>query len=114
VDAHWRYLGGTIKEQRAGVVGAVISGLSWQGSAIVAPLLIRHAIDAGIRAHDRTQLVVSAVGIVGLGIGEAVAGAMRHYFAIRNRGRGQASVRDRIFHHVLELDAGYHDRVGAG
>ena len=39
---------------------------------------------------------------------------MRHYFAIRNRGRGQASVRDGIFHHVLGLDARYHDRVGAG
>jgi ATP-binding cassette subfamily B protein len=114
VDAHWRYLGGTIKEQRAGVAGAVISGLSWQASAIAAPLLIRHAIDAGIRGHNRTQLVVAAVGIVGLGIIESVAGAMRHYFAIRNRGRGQASVRDRIFHHALELDAGYHDRVGAG
>ena len=114
MDAHWRYLGGTIKEQRTGVVGAVISGLSWQASAILAPLLIKHAIDAGIRAHDRMQLVAAAVGIGGLGVVESVAGAMRHYFAIRNRGRGQASVRDRIFHHALELDAGYHDRVGAG
>jgi ATP-binding cassette subfamily B protein len=114
VDARWRYLGETIKEQRAGVAGAVISGVSWQGSAIVAPLLIKHAIDAGIRAHDRAQLVVAGVGIVGLGVVESVAGAMRHYFAIRNRGRGQASVRDRIFHHALELDAGYHDRIGAG
>ena len=114
MDAHWRYLGGTIKEQRTGVVGAVISGLSWQASAILAPLLIKHAIDAGIRAHDRMQLVAAAVGIGGLGVVESVAGAMRHYIAIRNRGRGQASVRDRIFHQALELDAGYHDRVGAG
>jgi hypothetical protein len=60
VDAHWRYLGGTIQEQRAGVVGAAIFGLSWQGSAIVAPLLIRHAIDTGIRAHDRTPSRVGA------------------------------------------------------
>ena len=40
-----------------------------------------------------------------LGIVEAVGGALRHYFAIRNRGRGQAHVRDGIFHHALELDA---------
>ena len=114
VDSPWRYLGTTIKEQRVGVVGAVLSGLSWQGSAIFAPLLIKHAIDAGIGKHDRTQLIVSAAGIFGLGIAESVAGALRHYFAIRNRGRGQAWVRDGIFHHALELDAAYHDRVGAG
>ena len=37
-----------VKAQRFGVVGAVLSGLSWQASAIFAPLLIKHAIDAGI------------------------------------------------------------------
>jgi ATP-binding cassette, subfamily B, bacterial len=110
----WRYLGTKIAEQRFGVVGAVISGLSWQASAILAPLLIKHGIDAGISDHDRTQLVLSAAGIVALGVVESVAGAMRHYFAIRNRGRGQAAVRDGIFSHALTLDASYHDRVGAG
>ena len=114
MDSPWRYLGTTVQEQRVGVVGAVLSGLSWQGSAIFAPLLIGYAIDAGIGKHDRTQLIVSAAGIFGLGIAESIAGALRHYFAIRNRGRGQAFVRDGIFHRALELDAGYHDRVGAG
>jgi len=114
VDSHWRYLGNTIREQRFGVVGAVLSGLSWQAAAILAPLVIRHAVDAGIRPHDRTQLLLSAGGLVALGLAEAVGGGARHYFAIRNRGRGQASVRDGIFHHALELDARYHDRVGAG
>src|SRR5712692_4283744 len=114
VDSHWRYLGRTIREQRFGVVGAVVSGLSWQAAAILAPLVIRHGIDAGIRRHDRTQLLLSAAALVALGLAEAVGGGARHYFAIRNRGRGQASVRDRIFHHALDLDAAYHDRVGAG
>ena len=114
MDSHWRYLGTTIREQRFGVVCAVLSGLSWQAAAILAPLVIRHAVDAGIRAHDRRQLVLSAVGLVALGLAESVGGAARHYFAIRNRGRGQASVRDKIFHHALGLDAAYHDRVGAG
>ena len=114
MDAPWTYLGAKVREQRFGVVGAVISGLSWQASAILAPLLIAHAIDAGIQDHNKTQLILSAAGIVVLGIVESIAGAMRHYFAIRNRGRGQASVRDGIFHHVLGLDARYHDRVGAG
>ncbi len=114
MGGEWRYLGSTIREQTDGVVGAVLSGLSWQGAAIVAPLVVRHGIDEGVRAHDRTQLILSALALVGLGLAESVGGALRHYFAIRNRGRGQASVRDRIFRHALSLDAGYHDRVGAG
>jgi ATP-binding cassette subfamily B protein len=114
VTDEWRYLGGTIKEQRFGVIGAVISGLSWQGAAILVPLLIKYAIDAGIRPHDKTQLLLATGGIVALGLVESVAGGLRHYFAIRNRGRGQAWVRDGIFHHALELDATYHDKVGPG
>jgi ATP-binding cassette subfamily B protein len=114
VEASWGYLGARVKEQRFGVVGAVLSGLSWQASAILAPLLVKYAIDSGITPHDKTHLFIAAAGIIALGIVESVAGALRHYFAIRNRGRGQASVRDGIFHHVLALDARFHDRVGAG
>jgi ATP-binding cassette subfamily B protein len=114
VTGEWRYLGKTIKEQRFGVIGNVLAGLSWQSAAIFAPLLIKHGIDAGIRPHDRTQLLLSAGGLVALGLVESVSGGTRHYFAVRNRGRGQAYVRDGIFHHALELDATYHDRVGAG
>jgi ATP-binding cassette subfamily B protein len=57
---------------------------------------------------------LSAGGLVALGLLESVSGGTRHYFAVRNRGRGQAFVRDGIFHHALGLDARYHDRVGAG
>jgi ATP-binding cassette subfamily B protein len=39
---------------------------------------------------------------------------MRHYFAIRNRAHADAEVRDAIFTRALELDARFHDRVGAG
>ncbi len=114
MGGEWRYLGRVIREQRAGVIGNVAAGLSWQAAAIFAPLLIKHGIDAGIRPHDTTQLLLSAGGLVVLGLVESVSGGARHYFAVRNRGRGQAYVRDGIFHHALALDAGYHDRVGAG
>jgi ABC-type multidrug transport system fused ATPase/permease subunit len=52
--------------------------------------------------------------ILAVGAIEALGGALRHYFAIRNRARGDAYVRDRIYGHALELGVGYHDRVGAG
>jgi ATP-binding cassette subfamily B protein len=109
-----RYLWHTVKRQRFGVFWAVASGLSWQGAAIAARLLVKYAVDEGIVAHDRNALYLSCVGIAALGLLEAVAGGARHFFAIRNRSRTDADARDAIFRRALELDARYHDRVGAG
>ncbi len=114
MDGGWRYLGGVARQLRWTIVGAVAAGLAWQGAAIVAPLLIKQAIDSGV-VHDRpSALWWACAGIVALGAVEAVAGGARHYFAIRNRARADAAVRDAIFRRALELDARYHDRVGAG
>ncbi len=114
MDAGGRYLWSVARRLRWTIVGAVAGGLSWQGAAIVSPLLVRHAIDAGIVHHHRSALWWACGGIATLGLAEAVAGGARHYFAIRNRALADAGVRDGIFRRALELDARYHDRVGAG
>jgi ATP-binding cassette, subfamily B, bacterial len=114
VDGGWRYLGLIARRLRWSIAGAVVSGLAWQGAAITAPLLIKHAVDAGIVHGHRGALWWSCAGVVALGAVEALAGAFRHVFAIRNRARADAEVRDAIFRRALELDAHYHDRVGAG
>ncbi|MGZ4115810.1 MAG: ABC transporter ATP-binding protein, partial [Actinomycetota bacterium] len=114
MDAGWRYLGSEARRLRRTIVGAVVSGLAWQGAAISSPLLVRHAVDAGIVHHHRAALWWACAGVAALGLVEAVAGGSRHYFAIRNRALADAGVRDAIFRRALELDARYHDRVGAG
>ena len=114
MDAGWRYLGGIARRLRRTIVAAVVAGLSWQAAAIAAPLLIRRAVDSGILHGNRSVLWWTCGGIAVLGVVEAVAGAARHYIAIRNRALADAAVRDGIFRRALELDARYHDRVGAG
>jgi ATP-binding cassette subfamily B protein len=114
MDGGWSYLGGLSRRLRWTIVGAILAGLAWQGAAIAAPLLIRHAVDAGIVRGNRGALWWACAGVVALGAVEAVGGALRHYFAIRNRAKADAAVRDGIFRRALELDARYHDRVGAG
>jgi len=114
VDGSWRYLGLIARRLRWSITGAVISGLAWQGAAIAAPLLVKYAVDSGIDGDDKSALWWSCAGLVALGAVEAVSGAFRHVFAIRNRARADAEVRDAIFRRALELDSHYHDRVGAG
>jgi ATP-binding cassette subfamily B protein len=114
VDAGWRYLGSISRRLRWTIVGAGLCGLAWQGAAIAAPLLIRHAVDAGIVQHRQSSLWWSCAGIAALGAVEAAGGGLRHIFAIRNYANADAAVRDGIFRRALVLDARYHDRVGAG
>src|SRR5438270_4853095 len=114
MDAGWQYMGGLARRLRWTILGAVLAGLAWQAAAIGAPLLVRYGIDAGIVHGSGRALWLACAGIAVLGLAEAFGGGFRHYYAIRNRAKADAAVRDGIFRRALELDARYHDRVGAG
>jgi ATP-binding cassette subfamily B protein len=112
--AAWRFVLAVIRSQRSGVIGAALSGLLWQVGAVSAPLMVKYAIDHGILTRDRHTLYVWLAALLGVGLLEMTGGAVRHLYAIRNRSRSDARVRDAIFAHALRLDASYHDRVGPG
>jgi ATP-binding cassette subfamily B protein len=112
--AAWRFLRTVVRDQRAGVIGAVVSGLLWQVGAVGAPLVVKYAIDHGIVHEDRHTLLIWLGALVGVGLLEVGAGGFRHIYAIKNRSASDARVRDAIFAHALRLDAAYHDRVGPG
>jgi len=112
--AAWKFVRAVIRSQASGVVGAALSGLLWQAGAVSAPLMVKYAIDHGVLTKDRHALLVWLGALLGVGLLEMTAGAVRHLYAIRNRARSDARVRDAIFAHSLRLDARYHDRVGPG
>jgi ATP-binding cassette subfamily B protein len=112
--AAWRFVRAVIRSQSAGVVGAAISGLLWQAGAVAAPLMVKNAVDHGVLKRDQHTLLIWLGALLGVGLLEMAAGAVRHLYAIRNRSRSDARVRDAIFAHALRLDASYHDRVGPG
>src|SRR5689334_13274191 len=112
--AAWRFVRAVVRSQAGGVVGAVLSGLAWQTGAISAPLIVSYTIDHGIVPRDSHALRLWLLILLGVGLLEVVAGAVRHLYAIRNRANSDARVRDAIFAHALRLDASYHDRVGPG
>jgi ATP-binding cassette, subfamily B, bacterial len=111
--AAWGFIGGLIARERRGIVLAILSGLSWQGAAILTPVIAAKAIDA-ILAGDRDAVYMWAAIAVGIGVVEAAAGAGRHVFAMRNRARGLAHVRDDLLDQALRLDARFHDRFPPG
>ena len=112
--AAWRFVRAVIRSQSSGVIGAAVSGLLWQAGAVAAPLMVKYAIDQGVLAQDNHALLIWLGALLAVGVLEMTAGAVRHLYAIRNRSRADARVRDAIFAHALRLDATYHDRVGPG
>src|SRR5207244_6004704 len=76
--------------------------------------MVKNAVGHGVLKRDHHALLVWLGGVLGVGMLEMTAGAVRHLYAIRNRARSDARVRDAIFAHALRLDASYHDRVGPG
>jgi ATP-binding cassette, subfamily B, bacterial len=112
--AAWGFVRAVIRSQSAGVLGAAVSGLLWQVGAVAAPLMVKNAIDRGVLTHDHAALLAWLGALLLVGLLEMTAGAVRHLYAIRNRARSDARVRDAIFAHALRLDASYHDRVGPG
>src|SRR6188472_4396121 len=112
--AAWRFVRAVVRSQSAGVIGAALSGLLWQVGAVAAPLMVKYAIDHGVLENDRGTLLVWLGALLAVGLLEMTEGAVRHLYAIRNRARSDARVRDAIFAHALRLDPSYHDRVGPG
>src|SRR3954452_13825586 len=112
--AAWRFLRAVVGSQAGGVAAAALSGLAWQIGAVAAPLVVARAIDHGILKDDHKTLLLWLLVLLAAGLLEVLAGASRHVFAIRNRARGDARIRDAIFAHALRIDASYHDRVGPG
>jgi ATP-binding cassette subfamily B protein len=112
--AAWRFVRAVVRSQSAGVIGAALSGLLWQVGAVAAPLMVKQAIDHGVLTRDHSALLAWLGALLFVGLLEMTAGAVRHLYAIRNRARTDARVRDAIFAHALRLDASYHDRVGPG
>src|SRR5919204_1854086 len=112
--AAWRFVRAVIRSQVSGVVGAAVAGLLWQTGAVCGVLFVKYAIDHGVLTHDRHTLLVWLGALLGVALLEMTAGAVRHLYAIRNRSRTDARVRDAIFAHALRLDPSYHDRVRPG
>ena len=112
--AAWRLVGRAYQREGRYIVAAVAAGMLWQAAAILSPLLIEQAIDDGIVGGDRTALFGWCAALAALGLIEAAGWGFRHFLAIRNGMRTDASVRDGIFGHAQRLDASYHDRVPPG
>jgi ATP-binding cassette subfamily B protein len=102
------------RDQRRTAVAAVGFVALGTAAAVTGPLLVRHGIDAGISAGDRTQLWLAVAGYVVVA-GLAYIGSRRQYLLVNRAGEGfLRTLRVRLFEHIQRQSLGFFDRNKAG
>jgi ABC-type multidrug transport system fused ATPase/permease subunit len=79
-----RFLNWVARGQWRTLVGGVFFGVIWMVSQALFPAAVGQAIDLGIIADDTQALLTWGGVLVALGAVSALAGAMRHRFAVEN------------------------------
>jgi ATP-binding cassette subfamily B protein len=83
-------------------------------ATLLGPLIVRYAIDAGIRADDRGALGSSIVAYVVVA-GLSVVGSRQQYLFVNRAGEGfLRTLRLRLFDHIQRQSLGFFDRHPAG
>jgi ABC-type multidrug transport system fused ATPase/permease subunit len=79
-----RYLLWVAGGQKATLLGGMAFGILWMGAQAFVPAILGKAIDEGIAAGDTERLLLWTTALFAVGVLQALAGIMRHRFAVVN------------------------------
>jgi ABC-type multidrug transport system fused ATPase/permease subunit len=79
-----RYLWWVARGQKRTLLGGMSFGILWMGSQAFIPAILGKAVDQGVAARDGERLLVWTTALAAVGIVQALAGIMRHRFAVSN------------------------------
>ncbi|MEV6282349.1 ABC transporter ATP-binding protein [Kribbella sp. NPDC051770] len=79
-----RYLLWVARGQKATLLGGMTFGMLWMGAQAFVPAILGKAIDEGIAGGDVERLLGWTALLFAVGVVQALAGIMRHRFAVSN------------------------------
>jgi ATP-binding cassette subfamily B protein len=110
----WGLIRGSARRQRLGIGIAVVAGLLWTLAKVSTGILVKHAIDDGIKADDPATLRFWALTLGGVAVASAVFTGLRRYGAFHAARWVETDLRDRMFAHLQRLHFGFHDTAQTG
>lgn len=110
----WRLVRGTYWGQRWLLAGSIAGGLAWQLVGVAVPLVLGWAVERGVVDGDLSAAWWGGAALVALGIGEAIADAVRHHFEMLASSRAAAVLREEVAASAVDLDASSRDEWPAG
>jgi ABC-type multidrug transport system fused ATPase/permease subunit len=87
------------RHQVATLLAGVLFGVLWMVAQALMPFAIGRAIQNGIVDHDNRALALWAAVLIGLGLTQAVAGIMRHRYAVFNWLQASFRLAQVVSHH---------------
>lgn len=108
----WKLLIGVLRKQRKGLMIGIAIGGVWTVGKLAVPQLIRFSIDRGIVGGGSLWIWPTLIGCAGVLAGTFTA--LRRYVAFREARWTEATLRERLFDHIMSLHVGYHDRSQTG
>ncbi len=110
----WHLLRAELWRRRWGLTAGVLAGLLWTVGRVSIPTLVQRAIDQGIDPGDEAAVVRYSVLIGVVATVTALTTGLRRYLAFREARYAEASLRDRLFAHLVRLSFPFHDRSPTG
>ena len=100
--------------QRVRLAGGVVFGVVWMGCQALVPYVVGRAVDAGLTRRDRDALLAWAAVLLGVGAVQAVAGVLRHRFAVTNWLVATFRTAQWVAHHSARLGGSLPPQVSTG
>jgi ATP-binding cassette subfamily B protein len=103
-----------LRPHRALAIGwLVFLGIS-SGATLVLPIAVRHMIDQGFGHSSEAAINTTFLGLFGVALVLAFATAARYYCITLLGERALASLRSKLYAHVIRLDVGFFERSRVG
>ncbi len=95
-------------------LGALLALIMVSAANLVAPQMIRLAIDSGIAHHRRSAVILAVVGLIGVAVVRGLFNFMQGFLAERASQGVAYDLRNALFAQIERLSFSYYDRVEAG
>jgi ABC-type multidrug transport system fused ATPase/permease subunit len=109
-----RYLWWIARGQRRSLVAGIAAGVIWMTGQAVAPALLGRAIDTGVAQRDTGQLLLWTGLLLAVGLVQALAGVVRHRFAVTNWLVASFRTQQLVDRKVVELGASLPAQAASG
>jgi len=103
-----------VREQRALIAGWLVFLAISSAATLALPAAARFMIDRGFGQTDPAQLNAGFIGLFGVAVVMAIAGASRYFCVTLLGERVAATLRSRLYSHLLGLDQAFFERTRSG
>ena len=110
----WRHTRELVRPVRRYYLGAALAVVVATLITLAGPALVRYAVDAGIRKHDRSPLDVAAIAFLGLALARPLVVRAQILLAATAGERFLGALRTAAFDKLQALPLGFFERERAG